>query len=215
MSRPDGFRAEALPHPFWGALPRAGGLFGVLTRRRTRAADEPLARSSFDEVYAAQFAFVWRTLRRLGVPEDSLRDAAQDVFVVLLRKLPEFEGRAPLRSFLYSIVKRVAFEHRRAHARNDARGGAHADDIEGPHWHGPESSAEHGEALRLLYLLLGTLDDDKREAFVLAELEGLTVPEIAALTGANPNTLYARLRAARTQIRKAWAVHQNQPTRKP
>ena len=49
---------------------------------------------SFDEVYEAHFAFVWRVLRTFGVPDTALEDAAQDVFVVVHRRLFEFEGRA-------------------------------------------------------------------------------------------------------------------------
>src|SRR3954465_5437111 len=54
---------------------------------------------SFDTIYEQEFEFVWRNLRRLAVPEASLRDVAQDVFLVIHRRLPEFEGRAPLRSW--------------------------------------------------------------------------------------------------------------------
>jgi RNA polymerase sigma-70 factor (ECF subfamily) len=171
---------------------------------------------SFDDVYTAEFAFVWRNLRRLGVAEDCLGDAAQDVFLVLHRKLPEFEGRAPLRSFVYSVVKRVASEHRRARGRNEAwRGTDGEKEVPGPQWHRPDHEAEQSEALRLLLSLLATLDDDKRDAFVLAELEGMTAPEIAVAVGANVNTVYARIRAARAQIRNAWAEYQSTETRRP
>jgi RNA polymerase sigma-70 factor, ECF subfamily len=176
------------------------------------SAPEPL---SFDAVYASEFAFVWRNLRRLGVTDENLRDAAQDAFLVLYRKLPEFEGRAPLRSFLYSIVTRVARQHRRTRARKDLPNAADADEIAGPRWFGPDQGAERGEALRLLFALLATLDEDKREAFVLADLEGLTVPEIAAAVGANVNTVYSRVRAARAQVRSAWADREGTDWRKP
>src|SRR5689334_9453575 len=73
----------------------------------------PIASWNFAEIYDAQFAFVWRSLRRLGVDPSGLDDAAQDVFLVVHRRLPEFEGRASLKTWVYEIVRRVARDHRR------------------------------------------------------------------------------------------------------
>jgi len=69
---------------------------------------------TFEETYRAHFAFVWRSLRRLGVAEDDAADAAQDVFIIVHRKLPEFAGRSKLTTWLYGICFRVASERRRA-----------------------------------------------------------------------------------------------------
>src|SRR5262245_56928203 len=68
----------------------------------------------FQGVYAEEFAFVWRSLRALGVRPDLLDDAAQDAFLVVHRRLGEFEGRSTLRTWLFSIVEHVAFNYRRA-----------------------------------------------------------------------------------------------------
>jgi RNA polymerase sigma-70 factor (ECF subfamily) len=157
----------------------------------------------FDAVYAENFAFVWRNLRRQGVPESQLRDAAQEVFLVVHRRLGEFEGRAPLRSWLYSIVTRVAQQNRRTRKRKELR------DVEDPEYVAdagtpdPEDHAERGESLRLVLALLAELDEDKRNVLVLADLEEMTVPEIAAAVDANVNTVYSRLRAARSELRRA------------
>src|ERR1700690_85859 len=67
----------------------------------------------FDAVYAEHFEFVWRNLRRLGVPDSALRDAAQEVFLVVYRRLGEFIPRGTLRSWLYSILRRVALAQKR------------------------------------------------------------------------------------------------------
>lgn len=158
---------------------------------------------SFEDLYDQEFAFVWRNLRRLGVPERSLRDAAQDVFLVVHRRLPEFQPRAPLRSWLYSIVTRVARQYRRTQARKELRDVQDADTVEGPAGAEPEQGAARGEFVRLLVQLLERLDDDKRDAVILADLEGMTVPEIAVAVGANVNTVYSRLRAARKELQAA------------
>src|SRR4051794_13567852 len=75
---------------------------------------------NFKEVYDAHFAFVWRSLRRLRVPEASLKDAMQDVFLVVHRRLGEFEGRAKVTTWLFGICLRVAKDYRRrAHVRRE------------------------------------------------------------------------------------------------
>lgn len=168
--------------------------------------DAPSAASGvppFEVLYAAQFSFVWRNLRRLGVPQSSLRDAAQDVFLVVLRRLPDFEGRAPLQSWLYSIVVRVARQYRRSHRRKDLGATDDADQVAEFREPSPQRHAERNEALRLLLELLDQLDADKREAFVLSDLEELSAPEIALALDVNVNTVYSRVRAARLELRAA------------
>jgi RNA polymerase sigma-70 factor (ECF subfamily) len=174
--------------------------------------DAPAEIPAFDAVYDAHFSFVWRSARRLGVPEASVDDAVQEIFVVVHRKLPTFEARAHVRTWLFGIVSRVARNHRRSLKRKPAQlGGALADpDVEslrdtgarGPHEHAAES-----EAVRALHAILDELDDEKREVFVLAELEQMSAPEIAEAVGANVNTVYSRLRAARQKFDEGVARH--------
>jgi RNA polymerase sigma-70 factor, ECF subfamily len=152
--------------------------------------------ADFETVYEEHFAFVWRTVRRLGVPERSVDDAVQDVFVVVHRRLRSFEGRSSVRTWLYGIARRVAHDHRRRVGRKE-RGEALPDGLADPAAPSPDREVARLEAARLLYSILEGLDDEKREVFVLAELEQMTVPEIAEATGVNLNTVYSRLRAAR------------------
>lgn len=164
---------------------------------------EPALAPTFDDVYEEHFAFVWRNLRRLGVAEANLSDAAQDVFIVVHRRLPEFEPRGSLRSWLYSIVLRVARQARRTLRRKPSFGHEDSAELADSAAPRPDQHAERNESREQLMALLETLDDAKREAFVLAELEGLTAPEIAALLDVNLNTIYARIRAARKQLEAA------------
>jgi RNA polymerase sigma-70 factor (ECF subfamily) len=69
--------------------------------------------------------------------------------------------------------------------------------------HDPTVALERVEALRILDRLLAQLDDDKREVFVLAEVEQMSVAEIAEILEANINTVASRLRAARQEFEKA------------
>lgn len=161
---------------------------------------EPATKPTFDEVYADHFHFVWRNLRRLGVPEAGLWDGAQEVFVVVHRRLGDYEARGALRSWLYSIVVRVARHVRRTARRKPAFGSEDSAELADTGAAGADQRAERNQSVERLMALLATLDDAKREAFVLAELEGLTAPEIAAILNVNLNTIYARIRAARKQL---------------
>lgn len=166
---------------------------------------EPAVSADFEAVYEAHFEFVWRALRRLGVDEDATRDAVQDVFLVVHRRLGGFEGRSSLQTWLYGIALRVARDHRRRRAR---KGGLEPLDRE---FVDPAASpAEHasrGEAWRILDRILDELGEDKREIFVLAEVGELSVPEIAELLELNLNTAYSRLRAARSAFEAALLRH--------
>jgi RNA polymerase sigma-70 factor (ECF subfamily) len=174
-------------------------------------AHAPPVRVTFDEVYAEYFEMVWRAARRLGTPEASLDDVTQDVFLVLHRRLPDFdEVRASLRSWIYGVVVRVVRDHRRTFRRKDARCVPLATDARSeapiPSSDPPPSEvAERNEAFALLCAVLDELDDDKRELLVLSELEEMTVPEIARVLGANVQTVYSRLRAARKAFDQAYA----------
>lgn len=157
------------------------------------AAHEPLV---FAEVYDRAFPWVWRAARRLGVPTSSLDDVVQDVFVVVHRKLATFEARGSLRSWIYGITLRVVRDRRRS-AKRKPECALEDETIVADPRNDPQRDALRREALSTLLSVLDRLPEEQREVFVLAELEELTVPEIADALGANVNTVYARLRAAR------------------
>lgn len=151
----------------------------------------------FDSLYDEHFAFVWRNLKRLGVAPPSLDDASQDVFVVVHKKLADADVASP-RAWLYAIVRRVAADHRRTVTRK----GTDALDAAPEPRHDGHASIDRADAARTVARLLARLDDDKREVFTLAELEQWTAPEIATALGIPLNTVYSRLRAARTAFQE-------------
>jgi RNA polymerase sigma-70 factor (ECF subfamily) len=156
---------------------------------------------SFDEVYAAHFAFVWRVLRTLGVREAGLEDAAQDVFVVVHRRLPEFEGRAAITTWLFAIARRVASSHRRATGRDASRTEPLADEPAGAS--DTFAALSRAQAAATVMGILDTMDEDKRIVFALVELEQMSVPEVARMLDLNLNTTYSRLRLARAAFETA------------
>jgi RNA polymerase sigma factor (sigma-70 family) len=71
--------------------------------------------------------------------------------------------------------------------------------------------AENAERVRLLEMLLGQLDEDKRTLLVLSELEEWTLREIAEYLGSNTNTVHSRLRAAKRafeNLHRRWLAEQ-------
>ncbi len=172
-----------------------------------RAAAEACAPLDFGEVYDACFAFVWRSVRRLGVSEAAIDDVVQEIFLVVHRRLCDFESRSSLKTWIFGIALRVVRDHRRTLRRKRLDASARADgldldDIAAAN-DGPHELLAKAEAVRTLHQLLDELDDDKREVFVLAELEQMTAPDIAEALGQNVNTVYSRLRAARQAFEQA------------
>jgi RNA polymerase sigma-70 factor (ECF subfamily) len=168
-------------------------------------------RQSFDAVYDACVDFVWRSVKRLGVEDASLDDVVQEVFFVVHRKLPEFTGRSSTKTWIFSILLHVVRHHRRTWRRKDAPRSPETterlDELADPRARGPLEAAETADSVRLLDRLLQSLDDDKRDVFVLAHLEQMTAPEIAEILGENLNTVYSRLRAAREEFEEALERH--------
>jgi RNA polymerase sigma-70 factor (ECF subfamily) len=157
---------------------------------------------TFLELYETHLGFVWNGVRRLGVHESAVEDVVQEIFLVVYRKLGDFEGRSSVRTWLFGIAVRVVRHHRRKQA---AMGATPSDDVESfvdPRGRSPQESAEQGQMVDTLNRLLDELEDDKREVLVLAELEQMTAPEIAEVTGANLNTIYWRLRTARQEFER-------------
>jgi RNA polymerase sigma-70 factor (ECF subfamily) len=165
---------------------------------------------TFAEIYEEHFDLVWRTARRLGVPESEASDVVQDTFLVLHRRLADYDGRASIKRWVLGIVMKVVSDHRRRYRRKDAPCVPHAADSEGDlavasSLPAPSAEVEQAEAVSLLHTLLSELDESKREVLILAQLEEMSVPEIAEVLGANVNTVYARLRAARAEFEAAHA----------
>lgn len=155
-------------------------------------------------IYREHRDFVWRCLYHQGVDGSFVEDALQDVFLVVHRKLSFFDGRTSIRSWLYGISRRVASEYR----RGTRRGTRHLHVLPQPDQASQRNEYGRVAALQEMKQLLDGLDETKREVFILAELEGMTAPEIAEVLQINVNTIYARIRAARKSFDKAVARHQ-------
>lgn len=165
--------------------------------------EAPQPAPAFDDVYHAHASFVWRSAFRLGVPRSAIEDVMQDVFIVVHRRLPEFEERTSVKAWISAIVIRVVRAHRRKAMRRDApdaRSALDPETLADAKAETPLESIERDEAVRELHAILECMNDERREVFVLSELEELTAPEIAHALQVNVNTIYWRLRTARKEF---------------
>ncbi|MBX3202222.1 MAG: RNA polymerase sigma factor [Labilithrix sp.] len=151
---------------------------------------------------------VWRFLRRLGLQPDDADDVAQEVFLVAVRKMDVIEaGRE--RSFLFGIALRIAMRARRTQRSRAARTDAdfEIDDVRSPDPTSDELLSRK-EARVLLDQALSEMKPEIRTAFVLYELEQMTMIEIATLTETAPGTVASRIRRGREQFQSAAARFQ-------
>jgi RNA polymerase sigma-70 factor, ECF subfamily len=131
------------------------------------------------------------------------------VFLVAHRRLADFEGRSSAKTWLYGIVLRVAKDHRRAQVRQAYRVERLAEILSGTGGfeRTPIDEAERREASRALHAILAELDPDYREVFVLVELEGLAVRDVAAVLRLHVRACQRRLRKAHAMFEKKLARH--------
>jgi RNA polymerase sigma-70 factor (ECF subfamily) len=158
---------------------------------------EPDSPPRFSAVYRDHAAWVWRVGRALGVSSLHIDDVVHDVFLVVRRRLPDFDPRRSLRAWLAGITRRVVGHLRRKLAREDRRLRALPDPEP---VRSPDDIVHDKDAARLVERFLDSLDADKRVAFVLMEIEGLTAREVAEVCGTNARTVYSRVRAAKRRF---------------
>lgn len=159
----------------------------------------------FEAVYAEHARFVWRSLARLGVPEEQLADGLQDVFVVVHRRLSDFEGRSSVRTWLFGIALRVAKDIARRARRHPSE--PLAETLPDPRGEAPFDGAARSEAVQTLHRILAELSEEQRAAFILVELEQMSIPEAAVALEANIHTVTSRLKIARQRFEAALRRH--------
>jgi len=168
--------------------------------------------AGFEAIYESMVDYVWNVVCRMGVPQADSEDVVQEVFVTVFRRLGEFEGRAQLKTWVFTIAVHLVQHYFRTHARKPGdRASAKGTEIQSlvdQRDNGPANQIERQDRYDVLNRVLDQLDEAKRLVFVLAELEQLTLVEIGEIVGANPNTVATRLRAARQAFEKALARFQ-------
>ena len=154
----------------------------------------------FDELYERWFDDVARWIRALGGPEADREDLVQDVFVVVHRRLSDFDGNN-VPGWLYQIARRKVRDFRRLlWVKHLFTGSVPLSDRISKAGPNPAETLEVKEQGQLLERLLTSLNEEQRAAFVLFEIEGYSGEEIAKLQGVPINTVWARIHKARKKL---------------
>jgi len=200
LSAADRARAEEAVTPILTRTARSSTVLKLASSSELpppAVAPSPPTSADFARIYEEQIDFVWRYARTHGIEPASVDDVVQEVFLVVHGRLPSFEQRSSLKTWIAGIAVNVVRSFRRR--RNARRIGdplAEADELPAPQASALEA-LELKQSLELLDGVLARMTELQREAFVLCELEQFSQIEVAEMLGINENTLRARLRSAR------------------
>jgi RNA polymerase sigma-70 factor (ECF subfamily) len=200
----EGSAPVAPMRPLEGLVPGAGALGPAAGTSSQSGPPGPNLGSIFD----AELDYVCRSARRLGAREADLEDVAHDVFLVAHERLASFDPTRALRPWLFGITFRVVAAHRRRSARTTTSGDVEElADMALANGAVSEATAEGAliaeQRRRLVERALQALEPDRRAVFVLAELDGQPVVEIARALEIPANTAYSRLRLGRADFAAA------------
>ncbi|MBV1860336.1 MAG: sigma-70 family RNA polymerase sigma factor [Nannocystaceae bacterium] len=161
-------------------------------------------RRALRSIYDAHVHFVRRNAIRLGIPTAHADDVVQEVFVTLVRRWGAVGAVQSVRALLFAVTRRVSANYRRKLERNAV------DPLPSPALLTVDDDGfDRVDAAHTVARFLAQLDEPRRLVFVLAELEGMSAPEIAdALGGLNLNTVYTRLRWARRRFKTLIAAQE-------
>lgn len=158
------------------------------------------APGAFEELYRAYVNKVVGCLRSMVGPSSDLDDLVQATFVQVFRSIGSYRAEALFTTWLHRVTVNVALMHLRSQRRWSDH--EELDELDMPLEETPESRGERLDDLRVLYGILDRMKPKKRIIFVLYEVEGHTLEEISSLVAAPLNTVAARLRAARIEVRQ-------------
>jgi RNA polymerase sigma-70 factor (ECF subfamily) len=156
---------------------------------------------NFARIFASEFDYLWNSLQRLSVPERDLEDLVHEVFFRVYERLTDFDSSRPLKPWLFGFAFRVASDYRRRFSNRREVLDADSEAVD------PAPTAldqlVRAEALSLAQVALDSLSLDRRAVFILHEIDGCAMPEIALALALPLNTAYSRLRLAREQFHAA------------
>jgi RNA polymerase sigma-70 factor (ECF subfamily) len=158
------------------------------------------------DLFTMHAPYVWNTLRRLGIPASDLEDLTHDLFIQVEGHLGDFDPRRPVRPWLFGFAYRIASQHRRrAHRRRETHGDPDAAIHPGL---APDEQVEADQRRRLVLAALQRIDLERRAVFVLHDIDGTSMADIAESLRIPANTGYSRLRVAREEFAAAVKILQ-------
>jgi RNA polymerase sigma-70 factor (ECF subfamily) len=192
-----------------GAVGAANAGWRVTHRRHangklvTSTCTESSSTIDFRVVYEHWFQEVSRWIRAMGGPEADREDLVQDVFVVVHRRLPDFDGNN-LPGWLYQIARHRVRDFRRlSWVKHLLLGGVPLSENLATEGASPSETLEGQQKRAMLERLFEKLTESERATLVLFEIEGYSGEEIAQLQGVPLNTVWSRIYKSRKKL-KGW-----------
>lgn len=164
-------------------------------------AELTLDRQHAATIFAAHCDYVWNALKRLGIARDDLEDLAHDTFVAVFRQWHSYDAQRPLRPWLFGFALRIASDHRRRARHRFEVGADGVEAVDGAP--GAVELLLLRERAALAHAAMQSLELDRRAVFILHELDGVTLPEIATALAIPLGTASSRLRLARADFAEA------------
>lgn len=183
-----------------GQTPRRGWV--TKAQRKDRTVPQPSAAATeqlqqLSQLFEVHADFVYRVLLRLGLARADAEDCVQDVFLVVAHRLSDYSERGSIRAWLFVIARQVAMHTQRSNRR---RAHYQLGIVPPVQSHDPHRELVRKQTVELVHAFLAELDEPQAQAFYLAEVEQLSIPEIATALDVKPNTVYSRLRLARRRL---------------
>lgn len=183
--------------------PRVGRQYiGARNRMRLAASmtgSEPVADPDCLAAFKNEFDYLFRTMRRLGVPASEIEDLLQEVFLVVFARWGDYDKKRSLRAWLFGISFRVASNHRRKRAREQPHAWLELEDLSPQ----PEQALASKQARALVLRALQEVPLQRRSVLVLHDIDREPMREIAASLSIPLFTAYSRLRKARKEFEAA------------
>jgi len=162
---------------------------------------QALDREQAARIFREHCDYVWNALRRFGVRQAELEDLTHDTFVAVFRQWHTFDSGRALRPWLFGFALRIASDHRRrARHRFEVYGPVPEPADRAP---GAVEQLLQRERLELAHAALQAIELSRRAVFILHELDGAKLHEIATALDIPLGTATSRLRLAREDFAAA------------
>jgi RNA polymerase sigma-70 factor (ECF subfamily) len=161
----------------------------------------PVVPPDFRALFEEHFGYVWNALRHFGIRDSDLEDLAHEVFLRVHERLGECDASRPLRPWLFAFAYRVAAAHRRLARHRVEVVGANVESVDFACRADDELIRREDRELALA--ALEAIEIDRRAVFILHEIDGVPIPEVAAAIAIPTGTAYSRLRLARQEFNAA------------
>ena len=157
---------------------------------------------AFETLYRRHNDALYRYLLRLCKHRATAEDVFQEVWGKIIKARASYRPTAKFTTFMYRVAHNCFIDHVRRNKRH-ANTAEFEPDLHSDPGESPETATERSLARERLAAALQDLPDEQRDAYLLHEEGGLSIDDIAAVTGSNRETAKSRLRYAVNKLRAA------------